>query len=100
MANERAIRRGAKLALSGLACLLCQGRAVAASDVADAVMHKDPSRLKARIAASTDVNSAQPDGTTFPGRTVPTGNLLLSILNMFDPQAKSFGDSTGRIESI
>jgi hypothetical protein len=36
----------------------------------------------------------------FASRTVPTGNLLLSILNMFDPQAKSFGDSTGRIESI
>ena len=36
----------------------------------------------------------------FASRTVPTGNLLLSILNLFDPQAKSFGDSTGRIESI
>jgi hypothetical protein len=36
----------------------------------------------------------------FASRTVPTGNLLLSILNMFDPTAKSFGDSTGRIESI
>jgi len=33
-------------------------------------------------------------------RTVPTGNLLVSILNMFDPQAQSFGDSTGHIESI
>jgi uncharacterized protein len=64
MASERAIRRRAKLALTALACLLIQGRGVAASDVADAVMQKDPARLKALIAASADVNSAQPDGTT------------------------------------
>ena len=64
MANGRANRRRAKLALSALACLLCQGRGAAASDVADAVMQKDPARLKALIAASADVNSAQPDGTT------------------------------------
>jgi hypothetical protein len=36
----------------------------------------------------------------FPSRKVPTGNLLLSILNKFDPTAQKFGDSTGRIESI
>jgi hypothetical protein len=36
----------------------------------------------------------------FPSRKVPTGNLLLSILNKFDPTADKFGDSTGRIESI
>jgi hypothetical protein len=33
-------------------------------------------------------------------RTVPTGNLLLSILDKFGVEQKSFGDSTGRIESI
>ena len=36
----------------------------------------------------------------FPSKTVPTGNLLLSILDMFDIHEDSFGDSTGRIESI
>jgi hypothetical protein len=36
----------------------------------------------------------------FPSRTVPTGNLLLSILDMFGVHEDSFGDSTGRIESI
>jgi len=55
MANERAIRRRAKLALSALACLLCQGRGVAATDVA-AVLHKDPARLEAPLAASAGVN--------------------------------------------
>lgn len=33
-------------------------------------------------------------------RTVPTGNLLLSILDMFDVRADSFGDSTGRLVGI
>jgi hypothetical protein len=36
----------------------------------------------------------------FPHRTVPTGNLLLSILGLFDVHRDSFGDSTGRIESM
>ena len=36
----------------------------------------------------------------FASRTVPTGNLLLSILDKFDVKIDSFGDSTGRIESI
>jgi hypothetical protein len=36
----------------------------------------------------------------FPSKTVPTGNLLLSILDLFDIHEQSFGDSTGRIESI
>jgi hypothetical protein len=30
-------------------------------------------------------------------RTVPTGNLLLSILDKFDIKADRFGDSTGRL---
>jgi hypothetical protein len=36
----------------------------------------------------------------FASRTVPTGNLLLSILNIFDVRADRFGDSTGPIEGI
>ena len=36
----------------------------------------------------------------FPSRTVPTGNLLLSILDMFDTGLDSFGDSTGRLEGL
>lgn len=36
----------------------------------------------------------------YPYRTVPTGNLLLSILDMFDVQADHFGDSTGRLMNI
>ena len=33
-------------------------------------------------------------------RTVPTGNLLLSILDVFDIKADHFGESTGRLERI
>ncbi len=33
-------------------------------------------------------------------RTVPTGNLLLSILDLFDIPADRFGDSTGRLPGI
>ena len=36
----------------------------------------------------------------YASRTVPTGNLLLSILGMFDVQAGSFGDSTGPLQNI
>jgi hypothetical protein len=36
----------------------------------------------------------------YPSRTVPTGNLLLSILDMFDVRADAFGDSTGRLAGI
>jgi hypothetical protein len=36
----------------------------------------------------------------FPSRTVPTGNLLLSILGFYGIHEESFGDSTGQIESI
>ena len=36
----------------------------------------------------------------YASRTVPTGNLLLSILGMFDVKADSFGDSTGRLANI
>jgi len=36
----------------------------------------------------------------FASRTVPTGNLLLSILDKFDVKLDKFGDSTGRAEGI
>jgi len=36
----------------------------------------------------------------FVSRTVPTGNLLLSILDKFDVKMDKFGDSTGRAEGI
>jgi hypothetical protein len=36
----------------------------------------------------------------FPSKTVPTGNLLLSILDKFDIHMESIGDSTGRLENL
>jgi hypothetical protein len=36
----------------------------------------------------------------FPTRTIPTGNLLLSLLDRFDIHEDSIGDSTGRIENL
>ncbi len=36
----------------------------------------------------------------YKSRTVPTGNLLLSILDMFDIHPDHFGDSTGRLVGI
>ena len=36
----------------------------------------------------------------YPSRTVPTGNLLLSILDQFDIHRDSFGDSTGRLDGL
>ena len=36
----------------------------------------------------------------FASRTVPTGNLLLSILDKFDVKADSFGDSSGRLQGV
>src|ERR1051326_2933286 len=35
-----------------------------------------------------------------PSKTVPTGNLLLSILDKFDIHQESIGDSTGRLEDL
>jgi hypothetical protein len=35
-----------------------------------------------------------------PSRTVPTGNLLLSILDKFDVGLDKFGDSTGRVQGV
>ena len=36
----------------------------------------------------------------YASRTVPTGNLLLSILDMFDAGMNQFGDSNGKLEGI
>jgi hypothetical protein len=36
----------------------------------------------------------------YPSKTVPTGNLLLSVLDRFDIHADSIGDSTGRLENL
>ena len=36
----------------------------------------------------------------FPSRTVPTGNLLVSILDMFDVRQEGLGDSTGRLTGL
>ncbi|MDT8397534.1 MAG: DUF1552 domain-containing protein [Pseudomonadales bacterium] len=36
----------------------------------------------------------------YPTRTIPTGNLLLSLLDQFDIHRDSFGDSTGRLENL
>jgi hypothetical protein len=36
----------------------------------------------------------------YPTKTVPTGNLLLSLLDQFDIHQESFGDSTGRLENL
>jgi hypothetical protein len=36
----------------------------------------------------------------YPSKTITTGNLLLSILDMFDIHQESIGDSTGRLEKL
>jgi hypothetical protein len=36
----------------------------------------------------------------YPTKTVPTGNLLLSLLDQFDIHQASIGDSTGRLEDV
>ena len=36
----------------------------------------------------------------YPSKTVPTGNLLLSVLDKFDIHLENIGDSTGRLENL
>lgn len=36
----------------------------------------------------------------YPRKTVPTGNLLLNLLDHFDIHRERFGDSTGRLENV
>jgi hypothetical protein len=35
-----------------------------------------------------------------PTKTIPTGNLLLSVLDKYDIHEEQFGDSTGRLEAL
>ena len=58
------IHRGTMLTLLSLVCAFCAGGARAASDVADAVMHRDSARLEQLLASRADVNAAQADGST------------------------------------
>src|SRR5690606_28471076 len=37
---------------------------------------------------------------TYPTRTVPTGNLLLSLLHLYGVEAEQFGDSTGPLDGL
>jgi len=36
----------------------------------------------------------------YPSKQVPTGNLLLSVLDQFDIHLDKIGDSTGRLENL
>ncbi len=36
----------------------------------------------------------------YPSKTIPTGNLLLSVMDKFDIHHESIGDSTGRLEDL
>jgi len=36
----------------------------------------------------------------YPTKTVPTGNLLLTVLDKFDIHQDTIGDSTGRLEAL
>jgi hypothetical protein len=36
----------------------------------------------------------------YPQKTIPTGNLLLTLLDMYDIHQDSIGDSTGRLENL
>jgi hypothetical protein len=36
----------------------------------------------------------------YPTKSVPTGNLLLSLLDQFGIERDSFGDSTGRLDGL
>jgi uncharacterized protein len=62
--NVSRVRQRPKLTWLALACLFWQGGAMAASDVADAVMRRDSAQFEKLVAARADVNAPQPDGTT------------------------------------
>jgi len=36
----------------------------------------------------------------YKSKTVPTGNVLLSLLDLFDIHQESIGDSTGRLDGL
>lgn len=65
MASAKAgLSSSAAALLLALSFGIVHGSAFAASDVADAAMRGDTSRLTKLIAAKADVNAAQPDGST------------------------------------
>jgi ankyrin repeat protein len=68
MTNVSAVRRRTRLTRLALVCLSLyafNGQAAsAASDVADAVMKKDATRLQQLVASHADVNATQPDGSS------------------------------------
>jgi hypothetical protein len=45
-------------------------------------------------------SSSLRDRSFYATRTVPTGNLLLSILDLYGEHREYFGDSTGRLEEL
>ena len=60
--------------------------------------HEDVA-ARARRAAPTDKLKGDRH-LAYPTKTVPTGNLLLSVLDKFDIHQDSIGDSTGRLEEL
>jgi ankyrin repeat protein len=58
------VRHRMRLTLLVVACMCWSAGALAASDVADAVMRKDSARLAQLLKAKAAVNAAQPDGST------------------------------------
>jgi len=76
------IRRRMQLMVLALACAAWHGGAFAASDVADAVMRQDATRLEQLVRAKADVNAPQPDGSTamhwaaYHGDTAAAAKLL------------------------
>jgi hypothetical protein len=36
----------------------------------------------------------------YPSKKIPTGNLLLSVLDMFEIRQDKIGDSTGRLDKL
>jgi ankyrin repeat protein len=62
--NPSAIRSRTRLVLLSLACVLLNGGALAATEVADAAMQRDAARLEQLLSSKADVNEAQPDGST------------------------------------
>jgi ankyrin repeat protein len=81
----RSIRRVAVFAVLSLGVI--HGNALAASDVADAAMGNDATRVVTLIAGKADVNAPQPDGTTalhwaaYHGDVKLTGALLRAHAN-------------------
>ena len=63
-AKVSTVRHRMRLTLLVMACVFWSAGALAASDVADAVMRKDYARLTQLLKSKADVNAAQADGST------------------------------------